>query len=128
MNQIEHVQVWFCLRTVAEWLDWDVRYTHGKGRRIVTPQRAVLMSVVMAHRQGVASIPTLADRSLSIVERLDWLAEWGLGTVSRGDWDNARRPERAAQMLPIDALAPYLDRMASMPSGDHPTDADRLPY
>lgn len=117
-----------CLRTVAEWRDWDVRYTHGKGRRIVTPQRAVLMSIVMAHRQGVASIPSLADRSLSITERLDWLAEWGLGTVSRGDWNNARRPERAAQMLPIDVLDPYLDRMASMPSGDHPTDADRLPY
>ncbi len=117
-----------CLRTVAEWRDWDVRYTHGKGRRIVTPQRAVLMSIVMAHRQGIATIPTLADRSLSIADRLGWLGEWGLGTVSRGDWDNARRPERAAQMLPIDVLVPYLDRMASMPSGDHPTDADRLPY
>src|SRR5699024_9559362 len=80
------------------------------------------------HRQGVTTIPTLADRSLSIAERLDWLAEWGLGTVSRGDWDNARRPERASQMLPIDTLAPYLSRMKAMASGDHPTDADRLPY
>lgn len=117
-----------CLRTIADWRDWDLKYTHGKGRRLVTPQRAVLMSIVMAHRQGVVVIPTLADCSLSIVERLAWLAEWGLGTVSRGDWDNARRPERSSQMLPIDALDPYLDRMVSMPSGDHPTDADRLPY
>ncbi|MCX2163939.1 hypothetical protein [Corynebacterium auriscanis] len=117
-----------CLRTVAEWRDWDVRYTHGKGRRIITPQRTVLMSIVMAHRQGVITIPTLADRSLSITERLVWLAEWGMGTVSRGDWDNARRPERAAQMLPTDALSPYLDRMVAMASGDHPSDADRLPY
>lgn len=117
-----------CLRTVEEWREWDVRFTHGKGRRIVTPQRAVLMSVVMAHRQGVVTIPTLADRSLSVPQRLVWLAEWGLGTVARGDWDNARRPERAAQMLPLDALTPYLDRMVSMPSGNHPTDADRLPY
>lgn len=117
-----------CLRTVADWRDWDVKFTHGKGRRIVTPKRAVLMSLVMAHRQGVVSIPTLPDRSLTIAERLDWLAEWGLGTVSRGDWDNARRPERASQMLPLDALDPYLDRMVSMPSGAHPADADRLPY
>ncbi|GEB21966.1 hypothetical protein [Brevibacterium aurantiacum] len=117
-----------CLRTIAEWRDWDLKYTHGKGRRLVTPQRTVLMSIVMAHRQGVVVIPTLADRSLSIAERLAWLDEWGLGTVSRGDWDNARRPERASQMLPIDVLDPYLARMASMPSGDHPTDADRLPY
>ncbi|MGP5287193.1 hypothetical protein [Glutamicibacter arilaitensis] len=117
-----------CLRTVAEWRDWNLKYMHGKGRRIVTPQRAVLMSIVMAHRQGVATIPTLADRSMTIADRLDWLSEWGLGTVSRGDWDNARRPERASQMLAIDTLDPYLDRMTSMAPGDHPTDADRLPY
>lgn len=86
------------------------------------------MSIVMAHRQGVATIPTLADRSMTIADRLDWLSEWGLGTVSRGDWDNARRPERASQMLAIDTLDPYLDRMTSMAPGDHPTDADRLPY
>lgn len=117
-----------CLRTVAEWQEWHLRFAHGKGRRITTPQRAVLMSLVMAHRQGVVTIPTLADRALSVQQRLDWLGEWGLGTVSRGDWDNARRPERASQMLPLDMLAPYLDRMLAMSSGDHPTDADRLPY
>lgn len=117
-----------CLRTMAQWREWDVRFTHGKGRRIVTPQRAVLMSIVMAHRQGVVSIPTLADRSLSVQQRLDWIAEWGLGTVSRGDWDNARRPERVSQMLPRETLAPYLDRMLQMGTGDHPTDVDRLPY
>lgn len=117
-----------CLRTVAQWRDWDVRFSHGKGRRIVTPQRALLMSIVMAHRQGVVSIPTLADRSLSVPARLEWLAEWGLGTVSRGDWDNARRPERQSQMLPLDILEPYLSRMRSMPSGGRPSDADRLPY
>lgn len=116
-----------CLRTAAQWRAWDIKFTHGKGRRITTPQRAVLMSLVMAHRQGVVTIPTLADRQLSIVERLEWLSEWGLGTVSRGDWDNARRPERASQMLPLDALDPYLDRMVSMPSGAHPSAADRLP-
>ncbi|WP_052459825.1 hypothetical protein [Tessaracoccus massiliensis] len=116
-----------CLRTVAQWRDWDVRYSHGKGRRIVTPQRAVLMSIVMAHRQGVVEIPTLADRTLSVQQRLDWLAEWGLGTASRGDWDNARRPERASQMLPRETLEPYLSRMRQMPSGEHPSPVDRLP-
>lgn len=117
-----------CLRTVAHWRDWDVRFTHGKGRRIVTPERAILMSLVMAHRQGVVTIPTLADRSMPVADRLAWLAEWGLGTVSRGDWDNARRPERQAQMLPLEALDPYLERMVAMMPGEHPTDAHRLPY
>lgn len=117
-----------CLRTVAEWSDWYVRFAHGKGHRIVTTERSKLMSIVMAHRQGVVVIPTLADKSLTVQERLYWLAEWGLGTVSRGDWDNARRPERASQMLPVDLLNPYLDRMVSIASGEHPTDADRRPY
>lgn len=117
-----------CLRTVAEWQEWHLRFAHGKGRRIVTPQRAVLMSLVIAHRQGVIEIPWLADRDHTVEEKLSWLSKWGLGTVSRGDWDNARRPERASQMLPLDMLAPCLDRMTRMVPGDHPTDVHRLPY
>ena len=117
-----------CLRTVNEWAAWHLKYTHGTGRRIVTAHRTVLMSLVMAHRQGVVVIPTLAERSSTIAEKLDWLAQWGLGTVSEGDWKNARRPERVAQMLPLAALEPYLSRMVAMPSGSVPTDTDRLPY
>ena len=117
-----------CLRTVEEWQEWNLRFAHGKGRRITTPQRAILMLLVIAHRQGVVTIPTLADRTRTVADRLAWLAEWGLGTVSKGDWDNSRRPERVAQMLPLDLLTPFLDRMLTMASGDHPTTADRLPY
>lgn len=109
-----------CLRTVDQWRGWHTRFAHGKGRRIVTPHRAVLMSLVMAHRQGVVKIPTLADRSLTVEQRLDWLARWGLGTVSLGDWKNARRPERASQMLPLDELEPYLSQMVAVPSGNAP--------
>jgi hypothetical protein len=76
------------------------------------------MSIVMAHRQGVVTIPTLADRDLSLLERLDWIAQWGLGTVSEGDWKNARRPERASQMLPLSELEPWLSRMLSAAPGE----------
>ncbi|WP_197061955.1 hypothetical protein [Sinomonas humi] len=117
-----------CLRTVDEWAAWHIKYTHGKGRRIVTAQRSVLMSIVMAHRQGIVSIPTLADRSMTVTDKIAWLAQWGLGTVSEGDWKNARRPERTSQMLPLHALDPYLHRMLAMPFGASPGDADRLPY
>ncbi|GFK17945.1 hypothetical protein KbCgl_05170 [Corynebacterium glutamicum] len=117
-----------CLRTVAEWKEWEVKNTHGKGRRIVTPKRAILMSIVIAHRTGVVLIPTLADSSLTVAQRLEWLSEWGLGTLSRGDWDNARRPERASQMFPLDVLEPFLTRMREMSVGDHPTEDDCLPY
>jgi hypothetical protein len=117
-----------CLRTVDEWGAWHIKFTHGKGRRIVTAQRSVLMSIVMAHRQGIVSIPTLTDRSSTVGYKLAWLAQWGLGTVSEGDWKNARRPERTSQILPLDALDPYLHRMLAMPAGTSPGDADRLPY
>jgi predicted Fe-S protein YdhL (DUF1289 family) len=117
-----------CLRTVDEWGAWHVKYTHGKGRRIITAQRAVLMSIVMAHRQGIVDIPALTDRSSTVTDKIEWLAQWGLGTVSEGDWKNARRPERVSQMLPLDALDPYLHRMLSVPAGATPGDADRLPY
>ena len=117
-----------CLRTVVDWSAWHLKFSHGKGRRIVTAQRSVLMSIVMAHRQGIVSIPVLSDRSLQVADKLAWIALWGLGTVSEGDWKNARRPERVSQMLPLDALSPYLDRMLTMSIGVEPDDADRLPY
>lgn len=110
-----------CLRTVDEWRDWHVRFAHGKGHRIVTPRRAVLMSIVMAHRQGIVTIPTLAARELSVAARLEWLARWGLGTVSEGDWKNARRPERTSQMLPLSELEPWLSRMMSAGIGGAPS-------
>lgn len=117
-----------CLRTYDEWHRWALKFAHGPGRRIVTAQRTVLMSLVMAHRLGVVSIPTLADTSHTVTTKREWLTAWGLGTVSEGDWKNARKPERAAHILPLDALEPYLSRMCAMPSGTFPADADRLPY
>ena len=120
-----------CLRTVDEWSAWHIKhikFSHGQGRRIITAQRSVLMSTVMADRQGVVNIPVLADRSSTVADKLAWLAQWGLGTVSEGDWKNARRPERTSQMFPIDALSPDLDRMLTMSVGVSPDDADRLPY
>ncbi|MGM0928822.1 MAG: hypothetical protein ACQEXN_03810 [Actinomycetota bacterium] len=117
-----------CLRTVNEWGAWHLKFTHGKGRRIVTAQRSVLMSIVMAHRHGIVNIPTLTDRSRTVTDKLAWLAQWGLGAVTEGDWKNARRPERTSQMLPLDALDPYLARMLAMPAGTSPSDADRKPY
>lgn len=120
-----------CLRTAAEWQNWYLRFAHGKGRRISTPRRAILMSIVIAHRLGVIEIPTLAQRGLTVAARLEWLEQWGLGTVSEGDWKNARRPERASQMLPLPDLEPWLSRMinasdAAVDDGDGDGDEDAV--
>lgn len=106
-----------CLRTFAEWQGWHIRFAHGSGRRMAAPSQAVLSSIVMAHRQGVISIPTLAARDLTLTQRLEWLGRWGLGAVSEADWKNARRPERASQMLPLSELEPWLARMVATDPG-----------
>ena len=107
-----------CLRTEAEWKTWQLKFSHGKGRKITDPQRAILLSIVTAHRRGVVSIPTLAS-GLSVQEKLGWLGSFGLGSVSRADWDNARRPERAGRMLPLSELEPYLSQMMNVKGGEN---------
>ena len=99
-----------CLRTEDEWRAWELKFKHGKGRKITDPKRAILLSIVTAHRRGVVSIPVLAS-SLPVAEKLAWLEGFGLGSVSRADWDNARRPERAGRMLPLSELEPHLSNM-----------------
>lgn len=112
-----------CLRTVDQWRGWHLRYAHGAGRRIVTADRAILMSIVRAHRTGVVEIPTLADRSIRVADKLAWLEAWGLGTVTRDDWKNAGRRARASAMLPLEELEPWLGRMIATPAGEPPAGA-----
>ncbi|WP_298633675.1 hypothetical protein [uncultured Mobiluncus sp.] len=100
-----------CLRTVSQWEAFRLRLTYGKSLRVTTPERKILLSILASHRRGVVSIPTLADKGLTVQEKLGWLSTFGLGNVSRSDWDNARRPERATQILPRKELEPYLTEM-----------------
>lgn len=107
-----------CLRTVEQWRGWALRFAHGDGRRISDPNRAILLSIVIGHRQGLMGfhVPNL-DRVGFLRERLDWLSGWGLGTVKLADWKNARRPERASQVLPITACEPFLSTIRACPLG-----------
>lgn len=100
-----------CLRTASEWRDFEVRYKAGAGRRIGSSDRAILMSVVQAHRLGVIEIPELADPGTTVQEKLDGLERLGLGGLSKGDWKNARRAERASSMLPLEVIEPWVDKL-----------------
>lgn len=101
-----------CLRTVDQWRAWDLRFRLGTSARSGVDRR-ILMSIVIAHRQGVDEIPAL--RSGRVADRLAWLGAWGLGELSPGDWKNARKPERASSMLPKAELEPYLAAMRACP-------------
>ncbi|MCG2623004.1 hypothetical protein LVY72_13965 [Arthrobacter sp. I2-34] len=96
--------------------------------RTVAARRSVFMGIVMAHRHGIVGIPALTDRASAVSDKLAWLAQRGLGTVSGGDWKNACRLERTSRMLPLGTLKPCLDRMLAMPVGVSSGEADRLRY
>ena len=108
-----------CLRTVEQWRGWSIRYEHGEGKRIGDPHRAILLSILIGHRQGLVGfdVPNLARTRYTVRELLEWLSGWGLGTVKASDWKNARRPERASQVLPASACEPYLSIIRACPVG-----------
>lgn len=94
-----------CLRTVEQWEHWDLQRRHGtRGRSLKQPDKAILRSILIGYRHGVIEIPAL-DQLGTVAERCAWLSGWGLGTVTESQWKNARRPERASGMLPVEDLA-----------------------
>ncbi|WP_064906639.1 hypothetical protein [Gordonia sp. 852002-51296_SCH5728562-b] len=108
-----------CLRTVEQWRGWELRYEHGEGRRIGDPHRSILLSILIGHRLGLIGydVPNLARTRYTVRELLDWLSGWGLGSVKPSDWKNARRPERASQVLPTSACEPFLSIIRACPVG-----------
>ncbi len=108
-----------CLRTVEQWRGWHLRYEHGEGKRIADPYRAILLSILIGHRQGLVGydVPGLRDVAGTVEHRLEWVSGFGLGTVKPADWKNARRPERAGQVLPTSACEPYLSIIRAHPVG-----------
>lgn len=74
-----------------------------------------LMSCVMGHRAGLWTIPTLADDSLTVAEKIDWLNSLNLSKkkFKKSNWKNSRRPERQVNMLGKDDIQDFLDIMGA---------------
>lgn len=108
-----------CLRTVDQWRAWHLKLVHGAGRHIDDPDRARLMSFLIAARTGVIDVPLLRGRSLRKSDKLDLLNRLGLGSVSEADWDNARRPERMSRMLPLDDIQDVVNDFAVLAKDVH---------
>lgn len=101
-----------CLRTVEQWEHWDLQRRHGtRGRSLKQPGKAILRSILIGYRHGLIEIPAL-DQLGTVAERCEWLSAWGLGTVTESQWKNARRPERASGMLPVEDIADWIDKIA----------------
>lgn len=75
-----------------------------------------LTSCVMGHRAGLWSIPTLADDSLTVSEKIDWINSLHLAEkkFKKSDWKNARRPERQVNMLGKEDIEDFLDMMGAV--------------
>lgn len=118
-----------CLRTVEEWKRWDLKMRNSTSiLRIDDAGAAVLRSIVKGHRSGLWEVPNLTTGT--VAERLAWLDSWGFvaDPLTKSWWRNMGRADRTGKgyLLPVDDLAPYLDRMLSMPLGQSPTGADRF--
>lgn len=113
-----------CIRTAAQWRAWSVRFEHGDGHRIADVNRSILLSILIGHRQRLVGfdVPALSAPGRSVGERLDWLSGWGLGVVKESDWKNARRPDRAGQVLAPSACEPYLSVIRNCPVETAPRD------
>ncbi|MGP9623722.1 hypothetical protein ACT3S7_12220 [Corynebacterium sp. AOP34-AQ2-28] len=104
-----------CLRTVEQWEHWDLQRRHGaRGRSLKHPDKAILRSILIGYRHGMIDIPAL-DQLGTVAERCAWLSGWGLGTVTESQWKNARRPERASGMLPVEDLEPWVTEISDAP-------------
>lgn len=114
-----------CLRTKA---DWDVFYLKMKDRELGykrhTPDEwSKLVSVIQGYRFGLWSLPDVdacknEDGSMNVKNAIDVinLHNHSTRTFNESAWKNARRPERASQMLPAEMIQDLLDEFKYIPT------------
>lgn len=104
------------LRTASDWAAFFARVlgsTSGVIRHLKDFEWAAVRTVVMGHRLGLWTVPELARTDMSVREKCAWINRFNRSSrlFKPSDWNNARRGERASQMLPREAVADLLDEM-----------------
>lgn len=100
------------LRTAAEWKKFFVKAKcpTGAKNRVTDTDWSILMSCIIGYRHNLLKIEPL-DRCASVKDKLAFInAHNSTGKpFTETHWKNARRPERQAQMLPIEAISEALE-------------------
>lgn len=99
------------LRTADDWKRFFVKVhcPEGSKVRVADPSWSTLMSCIIGYRLGKFPIEGL-DQCQTLDEKLDYInSHNSTGKVfTQSHWKNARRPERASQMLPVELLTDTL--------------------
>ena len=95
------------LRTAAQWKKFFVKAKcpAGSKNRVTDTDWSMLMSCIIGYRHNILKIEPL-DHCETTKDKLEYInAHNNTGKIfTENHWKNARRPERKAQMLPIDAI------------------------
>ena len=107
------------LRTADDWKRFFVKVhcPEGSKVRVADPGWSALMSCIIGYRLGKFPIKGL-DQCKTLDEKLAYInSHNSTGKVfTQSHWKNARRPERASQMLPVELLADTLSELCGVPS------------
>ena len=100
------------LRTESDWdIFWQKLAIKTTGIKPRDFEWSILNSCIMGYRCGRWDIPGLADKTID--EKCEWINTHNTSTkkFKPSDWKNARRPERQANMLPLEQIREKLEEL-----------------
>ncbi|MCR5311189.1 MAG: DUF4268 domain-containing protein [Lachnospiraceae bacterium] len=100
------------LRTEADWdVFWMKLALNTSGAQPRDLEWAILNSCIMGYRSGRWDIPGLDGKTVE--EKCKWINAHNTSgkQFKPSDWKNARRPERQANMLPVEMIEDKLDEL-----------------
>ena len=102
-----------CLRTESDWdIFWQkLSLQNSKAQIHVDMEWSILNSCIMGYRAGRWDIPALNGKDVD--EKCEWINAHNTSKkkFKPSNWKNARRPERQANMLPIELIQDKLNEL-----------------
>lgn len=106
-----------CLRTKDEWRTFFAKLSYSNtGAKHRNIDFSTIKSVVESARIGLVDIPYITTKKVSVADKLSFINQFmaDVGMECKrftvNDWKNARRPERASTMIPLE----YLEELITM--------------
>lgn len=100
------------LRTESDWeVFWLKLDLNTSGSQPRNMEWSILNSCIMGYRSGRWDIPSLND--ITVEEKCEWINSHNSSgrKFKPSDWKNARRPERQANMLPLELIKGKLNEL-----------------
>ena len=100
------------LRTEADWeIFWNKIFLRDSRAKVRDMEWAIINSCIMGHRMEMWTIPALLSGSVD--EKCEWINSHNTSSkkFKKSDWENARRPERQCNLLPIELIQDKLDEL-----------------